>query len=375
MANSKTARQPKQSPNQIRSNPPPPPPRREGNSRGRETGRSGRDASSGRSSGAVRSNVENRARSKSRPREKSQSRSKSRTRQSPNHVSAPSTEKQHRSKRSQGDSKPRSNRNATRSSSKKRSSTKKRDAFAQNARKAIPASIRMISGCHDSQTSADVSKISSQFQLPNPAGRSGGACTAALLQVLYESHEKGNDDVSWVGLLRQMRDVLDGRGFEQIPQLTSSRMIDVHDPFAITPTDGSFKRKSNTQRALLIGINYTGQKGQLSGCHNDVNNVAKYLMDVQGFRRENVTILMDDGAHKNPTKSNILTAYKRLVRECREGDVVFCHYSGHGGRLVDDDEDEEDGYDETLIPVVSSDVWDHLHGFSTPYAHSFIFLC
>jgi hypothetical protein len=373
MANSKTTRQPKQSPNHIRSKPPPPPPRRESNSRGRETSRSGRNGSSEVRGGVGRSNVENSARSKSRPREKSQSRSKSKTSQSSNHPSTPRTEKQQRSKKPQDNSKSRSNRNVTRSSSKKRPSAKKRETFAQNAKKAIPASIRMISGCHDSQTSADVSKISSQFQLPNPAGRSGGACTAALLQVLYESHEQGRDDISWVGLLREMRIVLDGRGFKQIPQLTSSRIIDVHDPFAITPTDGSFKRKSNTQRALLIGINYTGQKGQLSGCHNDVNNVAKYLMDVQGFRKENVTILMDDGIHKTPTKSNILTAYERLVRECRKGDVVFCHYSGHGGRLVDNGGDEEDGYDETLIPVVSS-YRSRLNGLSSPHVHSFIFV-
>ena len=31
--------------------------------------------------------------------------------------------------------------------------------------------IRMISGCHDKQTSADVSNVSS-FQLPDPAGKS-----------------------------------------------------------------------------------------------------------------------------------------------------------------------------------------------------------
>jgi hypothetical protein len=162
-----------------------------------------------------------------------------------------------------------------------------------------------------------------------------------------------------------MRDVLEGRGFEQVPQLTSSRIIDVHDPFVITPTGGSFKHKSNTKRALLIGINYTGQKGQLSGCHNDVHNVAKYLMEEEGFRKENVTILMDDGKHKSPTKSNMLTAYKRLVRECREGDVVFCHYSGHGGRLADDGDDEEDGYDETLIPVVSLSIWSRRIGLSS----------
>ena len=32
-----------------------------------------------------------------------------------------------------------------------------------------------------------------------------------------------------------------------------------------------------TKRALLIGINYFGQNGQLSGCHNDVDNMKNYL--------------------------------------------------------------------------------------------------
>eukprot|EP00578_Thalassiosira_sp_NH16_P011561 CAMPEP_0181120302 /NCGR_PEP_ID=MMETSP1071-20121207/24082_1 /TAXON_ID=35127 /ORGANISM="Thalassiosira sp., Strain NH16" /LENGTH=464 /DNA_ID=CAMNT_0023204945 /DNA_START=132 /DNA_END=1529 /DNA_ORIENTATION=+ len=286
-----------------------------------------------------------------KPRDKSRSRSKSRPRQSskPQAEGRPSPSRQ-QSKKSQKNRDNSSN-TKSRSQTKKQPSSKKRQKFLDNAQKAIPASVRMISGSHDSQTSADVSNISSQFKLPNPAGRSGGACTAALLQVLYQSHEHGRDDICWVDVLRQMREVLEDKGFEQIPQLTSSRMIDVHDPFVITPTDGSFNHKNNTQRAVLIGINYTGQSGQLSGCHNDVHNVAKYLTQVQGFRKENVTILMDDGVHKNPTKSAIMSAYKRLVKESKEGDVVFCHYSGHGGRLPDDNGDEEDGYDETLIPV------------------------
>ncbi len=161
--------------------------------------------------------------------------------------------------------------------------------------------------------------------------------------------------MSWVDVLHHMREILQSKGFTQLPQLTSSRMIDVqHDHFVITPDDGSFRPTKNTQRAVLIGINYTGQSGQLSGCHNDVHNIAKYLMDVQGFRKENVTILLDDGVHKSPTKSAILSAYKRLVKESKDGDVVFCHYSGHGGRVRDDNGDEEDGYDETLIPLVSN---------------------
>jgi hypothetical protein len=291
----------------------------------------------------ARNGGENRTRSKSRTGDKHHSSSRSESK----------TDKQKSKKSSQYESK--SSKGGTRSSSSKKKNKKKKRPSAKEwdeyTRKAIPASIRMISGCHDSQTSADVRKISSQFQLPNPAGQSGGACTAALLQVLYSNHKSNRKDCSWIDVLCQMRDVLDSKHFEQIPQLTSSRIIDLHTPFAITPTDGSFKRKKNTQRALLIGINYTGQDGQLSGCHHDVNNVAKYLMEVESFKKENITILMDDGKNKNPTKSNILTAYKRLVRACKDGDVVFCHYSGHGGRVHDDNGDEEDGYDETLIPV------------------------
>jgi len=311
-------------------------------SRPRETPREGR-SQSGRSTGSRSKSktTGDRSRSRSRARPQDGSRS-SPTKQQSKNSSNP---------KSISSSKSKSQKNGSRSAPKKQTSTKKREKFASNAQQAIPASVRMISGSHDSQTSADVSNINSQFQLPNNAGRSGGACTAALLQVLYQSHEYGHDDISWVDVLRQMRDVLNEKGFEQIPQLTSSRMIDVQDRFAITPVDGSFSQKNNTKRAVLIGINYTGQKGELSGCHNDVKNVARYLSEVQGFKKENVTILMDDGNHKPPTKTAIISAYKKLVKESKKGDVVFCHYSGHGGRLPDDNGDEEDGYDETLIPV------------------------
>jgi len=152
--------------------------------------------------------------------------------------------------------------------------------------------------------------------------------------------------MSWVEVLRKMRVELNRMGFYQVPQLTSSRMIDVNKPMYIVPPGSTGRR-----RAILIGINYTGQQGQLSGCHNDLKNIKNYLINAQGFRESDMLILMDDGRHHPPTKRNIEDAFRRITEYSQAGDVVFVHYSGHGGRVRDYSGDEEDGYDETLIPV------------------------
>lgn len=132
---------------------------------------------------------------------------------------------------------------------------------------AIPAEFHMISGSHDTQTSADVFNTG-KFQLPDSQGRAGGACTSALLKVLY-NHDEAAPEMSWVECLRKLRTELNNMGFSQVPQLTSSRMIDVNKIMRIVPPGSTGRR-----RALLIGINYTGQQGELRGCHNDVLHVS-----------------------------------------------------------------------------------------------------
>jgi hypothetical protein len=132
----------------------------------------------------------------------------------------------------------------------------------------IPSDFRMISGCEDAQTSADVSNVSN-FQLPEPAGKQGGACSSALLQVLYGDHKDTAKDLSFHQVLGKVRDNLKAGGYSQIPQLTASRKIELKTPFHVVPPGNN-----GTCRALLIGINYTGQKGALTGCHNDVLNVS-----------------------------------------------------------------------------------------------------
>lgn len=62
-------------------------------------------------------------------------------------------------------------------------------------------------------------------------------------------------------------------------------------------------------------------------------------------------ILMDDGRAHAPTRRNLEDAFARIAQYSNDGDVVFIHYSGHGGRVRDVSGDEADGYDSTLIPL------------------------
>lgn len=222
-----------------------------------------------------------------------------------------------------------------------------RAAFEEQKPDSMKNDIRMISGCEDAQTSADVSNVNS-FQLPDPAGRAGGACTSTLLRILYKDEHVPEDDLSFTQVLSQMRDDLKEHNFTQIPQLTSSNPIDMETDFDLVP-----KTATGTRRAVMIGINYVGHSpGELRGCHNDVLNMKKYIMAVHGFEEENIHVLMDDGEHESPTKDNIIAAYKKIVAESEEGDALFLHYSGHGTKLRDDDRNEEaDGYDEALVPL------------------------
>ncbi|CCE29889.1 probable caspase [Claviceps purpurea 20.1] len=120
--------------------------------------------------------------------------------------------------------------------------------------------------------------------------------------------------------------------------------------------DGYAFRYSNCtgrRKALLIGINYFGQRGQLRGCINDVRNMTSYLAEHFGYRREDMVILTDDQQNpmSQPTKQNILRAMHWLVKDARPNDSLFFHYSGHGGQTKDLDGDEADGYDEVIYPV------------------------
>jgi metacaspase-1 len=101
------------------------------------------------------------------------------------------------------------------------------------------------------------------------------------------------------------------------------------------------------KRALLIGINkYLIPGADLRGCVNDVKNLAGALTEHFGFKKSDITQLLDQAA----TKKAIEAGIKKLIRDAKTGDTILLHYSGHGSNVPDDNGDEADERDEILCP-------------------------
>jgi len=109
---------------------------------------------------------------------------------------------------------------------------------------------------------------------------------------------------------------------------------------------------SGQNRALLVGINYFGQRGELHGCIDDIRTMSVYLQQSLGYARPDMVVLTDDQQHKlsQPSKINILRAMHWLVKDARPGDALLFHYSGHGWRLLESDESEP-YFDDCLYPL------------------------
>lgn len=104
---------------------------------------------------------------------------------------------------------------------------------------------------------------------------------------------------------------------------------------------------SDVKKAVLVGINYEGTSNQLYGCINDVTNVRNMLL-TKGYQECNITVMTDHTIIK-PTRANILSSLLNMILSGSKN--MFFHYSGHGSYVKDVDGDEEDGRDETLVPI------------------------
>lgn len=106
----------------------------------------------------------------------------------------------------------------------------------------------------------------------------------------------------------------------------------------------SLSANAQTKSALVIGLGEQQDKAwnKING-DKDVAFVEGMLKRA-GFKR--VTTLVN----RQATKTGIVGALKRMAASCKQGDVVYVHYSGHGQQMTDVHDDEKDGLDECWIP-------------------------
>lgn len=105
---------------------------------------------------------------------------------------------------------------------------------------------------------------------------------------------------------------------------------------------------SAAKRALLIGISQyptykqAGLTWDAIHGENDINLIFGTLKK-KGFSVSSL-------AGKRATASAIRKAFLNLIQSAKAGDIVYIHFSGHGQPFEDLSGDEQDGWDEAIVP-------------------------
>lgn len=100
------------------------------------------------------------------------------------------------------------------------------------------------------------------------------------------------------------------------------------------------------KHALIFAIGdypEQGGWGKISSAQ-DVGYIKNTLLK-QGFSSSNIKTVADSAA----TKTGIIAALKNLIANVNANDVVVIHFSSHGEQVADNNGDEADGYDETIV--------------------------
>lgn len=115
----------------------------------------------------------------------------------------------------------------------------------------------------------------------------------------------------------------------------------------ITTVKKNGKVRKGKHYGVAVGISqYQHDRIQdLQVSHNDAQRMADAF--TKQCKLDDVQVLLNEQA----TRSSIEQAiFHDLAGKSKPGDEVFIFFSGHGGRTSDQNGDEEDGFDEYLVP-------------------------
>jgi len=133
---------------------------------------------------------------------------------------------------------------------------------------------------------------------------------------------------------------------------SESRPSAIKPPWEAPSVGGPPPRLTGRRRALLVGVNYFSTRAELRGCINDVHNLQRLLVETYGWNPRDIRTLTDDGRGGGmPTRRNIEAQLVWLAQGAVPGDVLWFSFSGHGAQQEDPHGYEEDGMNETILPV------------------------
>ena len=110
---------------------------------------------------------------------------------------------------------------------------------------------------------------------------------------------------------------------------------------------------AQTKWALVIGISEYPQNvdNSWSAIHgtNDADLIVPILKE-QGFKTAKI-------CNNDATARRIRQEIAKLIESCGLGDIIYLHFSGHGQPFEDLNGDEDDGWDESIIPYDAQKVY------------------
>ncbi|KAF8959336.1 caspase domain-containing protein [Flammula alnicola] len=146
------------------------------------------------------------------------------------------------------------------------------------------------------------------------------------------------------------------RGCERSSTLENVDMVTAGDGTATFAPRGKLKGKRKGKKKQASGFL------RLKGPHRDVKAMRDLLIDVYKYDPTDVMLLIDDDDpdQVQPTRENILSAINKLVKDAREGDKFFFHFSGHAKQEDTTDIDEEDGKNEFILTSDGQKIMDNV---------------
>jgi hypothetical protein len=139
-------------------------------------------------------------------------------------------------------------------------------------------------------------------------------------------------------------------------------LFSLHPPTAsVKTTPTSTPQPAPRKRALLVGVSdYCPPNAPQGECaahatywwnlhsYEDIEALRNSLQTKFGFDPKDIKVLTTKA---ETTHKSIVDTFKSfLIQQTKPGDIVYFHYSGHGTQVLDDNGDELDGLDETLVP-------------------------